>query len=40
VVELLVDGASCSAIVEDGEPVKSAFTRGITSTIGAIASGA
>nr|GEZ57257.1 hypothetical protein [Tanacetum cinerariifolium] len=38
IVELLVDGASCSTIVEDCEPVKSAFTGGITSTIGAIAS--
>nr|GEW10515.1 MAK10-like protein [Tanacetum cinerariifolium] len=39
-LELLVEGASCLTVVEDGEPVESALTRGITSTIGAIASGA
>nr|GFC44469.1 hypothetical protein [Tanacetum cinerariifolium] len=39
VAELLMDGASCSIIVEDGEPLKSVFTGGITSTIGAISSG-
>nr|GFB46363.1 hypothetical protein [Tanacetum cinerariifolium] len=38
--ELLVEGASCSTIVEEGEPVESTLTGGITSTIGAIASGA
>nr|GEZ56171.1 hypothetical protein [Tanacetum cinerariifolium] len=39
IVELLVKGASCSTVVEEGEPVESALTGGITSTIGAIASG-
>nr|GEX02486.1 zinc finger, RING/FYVE/PHD-type [Tanacetum cinerariifolium] len=38
IVELLVEGASCLTVVEEGEPVESALTRGITSTIGAIAS--
>nr|GFD45748.1 hypothetical protein [Tanacetum cinerariifolium] len=37
--ELLVEGASCSTIVEEGELVESALTGGITSTIEAIASG-
>nr|GFA85313.1 hypothetical protein [Tanacetum cinerariifolium] len=36
---LLVEGASCSIVVEEGEPVESALTGGITSTIGAMASG-
>nr|GFC73771.1 hypothetical protein [Tanacetum cinerariifolium] len=37
--ELLVEGASCSTIVEECKPVESALTGGITSMIGAIASG-
>nr|GFC26048.1 hypothetical protein [Tanacetum cinerariifolium] len=40
VVELLVEGASCSTVVEEGEPIESVLTGGITSMIGAIASGA
>nr|GFB69339.1 hypothetical protein [Tanacetum cinerariifolium] len=37
VVELLVEGASCLTVVEEGESVESALTGGITLTIGAIA---
>nr|GFD34622.1 hypothetical protein [Tanacetum cinerariifolium] len=40
IVELLVEGASCSTVVEEGESVESALTGGITSTIGEIALGA
>nr|GEW17862.1 hypothetical protein [Tanacetum cinerariifolium] len=39
IVELLVEGASCLTVIEEGEPVESALTGGITSIIGAIASG-
>nr|GFD47380.1 hypothetical protein [Tanacetum cinerariifolium] len=40
VVELLVEGASYSTVVEEGEQVESALTGGLTSMIRAIASGA